>query len=202
MAEACVAIGISTGGPPVLTSLFEALAPPMPPIVVVQHMPVHFTGPLAWRLDGLSSLSIKEAENGDPLRPNQVLIARGGCHLQLHRVGKTVKARLGDAPPVSGHRPSIDVMMKSAAELFGRHCLGVIMTGMGHDGVEGCAAVRAAGGYVLGQDEASSDVYGMNRLAFVQGHVDRQFSLEAAAAVVAREARRLAAPEVPANSGR
>ena len=103
---------------------------------------------------------------------------------------------------MSGHRPSIDVMMKSAAELFGRHCLGVIMTGMGHDGVEGCAAVRAAGGYVLGQDEASSDVYGMNRLAFLQGHVDRQFSLDAAAVVVAREARRLAAPEDAAGPGR
>ena len=93
--EACVAIGISTGGPPVLTALFEAIAPPMPPVVIVQHMPVHFTGPLAWRLDGLSSLSIKEAENDDSLRPNQVLIARGGCHLQLRRSARRSKRDFG-----------------------------------------------------------------------------------------------------------
>jgi two-component system, chemotaxis family, protein-glutamate methylesterase/glutaminase len=193
MAETCIAVGISTGGPPALSALFEALRPPMPPIVVVQHMPPQFTGPLASRLDGLAQLSVKEAEADDVLLPNRVLIAPGGRHLTFRRSGGAVKAVLTAAAAVSGHRPSIDVLMRSAAAAFGPRCLGVIMTGMGRDGVEGCAAIRAAGGCVLGQDEASSDVYGMNKLAHAIGHVDRQFSLDNAAAVITREVQRLSA---------
>ena len=189
----CVAIGISTGGPPALAGLFEALRPPMPPIVVVQHMPPSFTKPLAWRLDSLSELSIKEAAHGDILEPNHVLIAQGGKHLELRRVGNTVKAVIRDGANVSGHKPSVDVMMKSAAEIFAGNCLGVIMTGMGRDGADGCRAIRAAGGYVLGQDAATSDVYGMNKVAFVEGSVDRQFALDNAAAVIAQNVRRLRA---------
>ena len=97
---------------------------------------------------------------------------------------------VSDGPPVSGHKPSVDVMMQSAAEIFGPRLLGVIMTGMGADGVAGCAAIRAAGGYVLGQDEATSDVYGMNKVAYVQGHVDDQFALDDAARIVRHRARR------------
>lgn len=173
----CVAIGISTGGPPALSALFQSLVPPLPPIVVVQHMPANFTGPFARRLDSLSRLSIKEAETGDVLRPDRVLVAPGGRHLKLRRQGPEVIVEIFDSEPVSGHRPSIDVMMQSAAAAFGSQCLGVIMTGMGHDGAAGCGAIRAAGGYVLGQDQETSDVYGMNRVAFVQGDVDRQFAL-------------------------
>lgn len=173
----CVAIGISTGGPPALSKLFQALTPPLPPMVVVQHMPANFTGPFARRLDSLSRLSIKEAESGDVLRPDHVLIAPGGRHMRLRRQGKEVIVEIFDSELVSGHRPSIDVMMHSAAAAFGSQCLGIIMTGMGHDGAEGCGAIRAAGGYVLGQDQETSDVYGMNRVAFVQGDVDRQFPL-------------------------
>jgi len=163
----------------------------MPPIVVVQHMPPNFTKALAWRLDSLAGLTIKEAANGDTLRPNHVLIAPGGKHLEVRRRGSWVKAVIRDGPPVSGHKPSVDVMMASAGEVFGGNCLGVIMTGMGRDGVEGCRAIRAHGGYVLGQDEASSDVYGMNKVAYVEGNVDRQFSLRDAAGVVTREVERL-----------
>jgi two-component system chemotaxis response regulator CheB len=191
LADKCIALGISTGGPPALGSLFETLRPPLPPIVVVQHMPPHFTKPLAWRLDSISQLSVKEAEGGDVLRPNHVLIAPGGKHLKLQRSGNMVKTALDNGPPVSGHKPSVDIMMKSAAAIFGDRCLGVIMTGMGHDGVEGCKAVRAGGGYVLGQDEASSDVYGMNKAAFVEGHVDRQFSLREASGTITLQAKRL-----------
>jgi two-component system, chemotaxis family, protein-glutamate methylesterase/glutaminase len=191
LAGMCVAVGISTGGPSALTLLFEALRPPMPAIVGVQHMPRRFTGPLACRLDGLSALSIKEAEADDVLRPNHVLIAPAGRHLLLRRSGDSVRVRLEDGPPQSGHRPSVDVMMQSAAKLFGANCLGVIMTGMGRDGVDGCAAIRAAGGYVLGQDEATSDVYGMNKIAYLSGHVDRQFSLDDAARSVSMEVTRL-----------
>ena len=163
----------------------------MPPIVVVQHMPPSFTKPLAWRLDSLSDLHIKEAAQGDVLEPNHVLIAPGGKHLQIQRLNNAVKAVIRDGPPVSGHKPSVDVMMASAAEIFGSGCLGVIMTGMGHDGAAGCGAIRAAGGYVLGQNEATSDVYGMNKVAFIEGNVDRQFGLSDAAATIARHARPL-----------
>ena len=189
LAGKCVAIGISTGGPPALARLFESLRPPMPPIVVVQHMPPSFTKPLAWRLDSLSELSIKEAAQGDTLEPNHVLVAPGGKHLQIRRLGNAVKAVVFDGPVVSGHKPSVDVMMKSVAEVFGGGCLGVIMTGMGRDGADGCGAIRAAGGYVLGQDEATSDVYGMNKVAFVEGRVDRQFALDEAATVIAHYVR-------------
>ena len=119
-----LAIGISTGGPPALAQLFAAIRPPMPPIVVVQHMPANFTKPLAWRLDALSDLSIKEAAQGDVLTPNQVLIAPGGKHLQVCRLGNAVKAVITDGPVVSGHRPSVDVMMNSVVEAFGGACWG------------------------------------------------------------------------------
>jgi two-component system chemotaxis response regulator CheB len=189
LADNCIAIGISTGGPPALASLFESLRPPMPPIVVVQHMPASFTKPLAWRLDSLSELSIREAAHGDLLEPNLVLIAPGAKHLQVRRLGASVRAVVRSGAPVSGHMPSADVLMKSVAETFGKDCLGVIMTGMGRDGADGCGAIRAAGGYVLGQDEASSDVYGMNKVAYVEGNVDRQFALSEAATALTRHAR-------------
>lgn len=191
LADKCIAIGISTGGPPALASLFETLRPPMPPIVVVQHMPASFTGPLGRRLNGLSKLTIKEAESGDVLRPNHVFIANGSCHLELRRHGKFVKTLLRDGEPVSGHKPSADVMMKCAAEVFGNNCMGIIMTGMGRDGSNGCAHIRQRGGFVLGQDEATSDVYGMNKVAFVEGNVDRQFSLNEAATIITRQVARL-----------
>jgi two-component system chemotaxis response regulator CheB len=194
LAGKCIAIGISTGGPPALARLFEALRPPMPPIVVVQHMPASFTKPLAWRLDSLGELGVREAAPGDPLQPDTALIAPGGKHLQVRRLGTSVKAVVRSGAPVSGHMPSVDVLMKSVAETFGKDCLGVIMTGMGRDGVDGCGAIRAAGGYVLGQDEASSDVYGMNKAAYVEGNVDRQFSLDEAAAVISRYGRQIPVP--------
>ncbi len=189
LADKCIAIGISTGGPPALARLFESLRPPMPPIVVVQHMPAGFTKPLAWRLDSLGELTIREAASGDLLEPNHVLIAPGGKHLLVRRDGASTKAVVRAGAPVSGHMPSADVLMRSVAEVFGKNCLGVIMTGMGHDGADGCGAIRAAGGCVLGQDEASSDVYGMNKVAHLKGNVDRQFALEEAAAVLTRHVR-------------
>lgn len=188
--DKCVAIGISTGGPPVLAMLFEALQPPMPPIVVVQHMPAHFTGSLAWRLDSLSALSVREAQEGDVLKPNLVLIAPGGRHLKLRKAGKTAKVALDDGPPVSGHKPSVDVMMTTAASVFGPRTLGIVMTGMGRDGSDGCKAIRAAGGYVLGQDEHTSAVYGMNKVAWVEGNVDRQFGLDEAPQLITQHVRR------------
>jgi two-component system chemotaxis response regulator CheB len=186
----CVAIGISTGGPPALSQLFAALAPPLPPIVVVQHMPPAFTGPFASRLNALSSLTVKEAATGDILAPNCAYVAPGGMHLSLVRRGTNVVIKINDGDFVSGHKPSVDVMMQSAAVAYGSRCVGVIMTGMGRDGAAGCAAIRAAGGYVLGQDQATSDVYGMNKVAFVEGHVDSQAPLDALPGLITDRARR------------
>ncbi len=189
----CVAIGISTGGPPALAALFEALEPPQPPIVVVQHMPAAFTTQFAARLNQLSPLTVAEASAGVVLQPNHVWIAPGGKHLRLKpRLAETV-VQIVDDDPVSGHKPSVDVMMRDAAELFGARCVGVIMTGMGRDGADGCKAIREAGGYVLGQDGESSDVYGMNRTAYLEGGVNRQFHLDHAAQMITHTVQRLAA---------
>lgn len=189
-ATGCVAIGISTGGPPALSSLFGSLLPPLPPVVVVQHMPQLFTGPFASRLNSLSSLTVKEAAAGDVLQPNHAYVAPGGIHLSLRRSGNRTIVDLSDGDFVSGHKPSVDVMMKSAAEIFGKQCVGVIMTGMGRDGADGCRAIRSTGGFVLGQDEQSSDVYGMNKVAFVEGNVDKQMSLDQIAEAMATEVRK------------
>ncbi len=187
--QACVVIGISTGGPPALSSIFESLTPPLPPILVVQHMPSHFTGPFAARLNSISALSVKEGSSGDVLQPNCAFIAPGGKHMEVRKAGSKVTIRIRDGEPVSGHKPSVDVTMTTAANIFGKRCAGVIMTGMGHDGVEGCAAIREVGGNVAGQDEATSAVYGMNKIAFERGHVKKQFSLEDAPATITRLAK-------------
>lgn len=191
LADKCIALGISTGGPPALSVLFEGLRPPLPPMVVVQHMPPNFTKPLAWRLDSLSKLSIKEVETGDVLKPNHVYIAQGGKHFSLKKLGSQVRAIVEDGPNVSSHKPSVDVLMKSVAEIYGDKCLGVIMTGMGRDGSDGCGYIRDRGGYVLGQDEDSSDVYGMNKVAFVEGHVNQQFALKDAAKTIMLQVKKM-----------
>lgn len=195
LADKCIALGVSTGGPPALFRLFQKLQPPVPPIVIVQHMPAKFTESLAWRLDSIAQVSVKEAADGDVLRPDHALIAPGERHLHLRRLGRQIKVVISNGKPVSGHKPSVDVMMTSAAKIFGRNCLGVIMTGMGRDGADGCRAIRAAGGYVLGQNEASSDVYGMNKVAFVEGNVDRQFALQEAAIAITQQIKRLGEPQ-------
>jgi two-component system chemotaxis response regulator CheB len=192
-ADSCVALGISTGGPPALTTLFEALKPPLPPMLVVQHMPPNFTKAFAWRLNSISPLSVKEAESGDVVEPNCVFIAPGGKHLSIRKHSGRVTVHIDESDPVSGHRPSVDVMMRSAVEVYGSRVLGVIMTGMGRDGSDGCGAVRGRGGYVIGQDEATSDVYGMNKVALVEGNVDRQFGLDEGANLIMQLSKKLLA---------
>ncbi|QDU25221.1 Chemotaxis response regulator protein-glutamate methylesterase [Anatilimnocola aggregata] len=186
-----IALGISTGGPPALHSLFETFRAPLPPLVIVQHMPQHFTKSLAGRLDRLGPIRCKEAETGDVLQSNHAYLAAGGMHLKLERGPSGVRCVVYNGDLVTGHRPSIDVMMTSAADLFRAKCLGVIMTGMGRDGADGCRAIRKAGGFVLGQDEASSDVYGMNRAAMLEGQVDEQFALEDGALAIMTHALQL-----------
>ncbi|WP_337174102.1 chemotaxis response regulator protein-glutamate methylesterase [Paludisphaera sp.] len=179
-AAGCVAIGISTGGPQALAAVLPLIRPPTPPIVIVQHMPAQFTGVFAKRLDRSSALDVKEAADGDLVEPNRVLIAPGGRHLTVVGRAGNVRAAISspDDPPVSGHRPSVDVLFRSVARAFGPAAVGVVMTGMGRDGVNGCGAILEAGGVTLGQDEATSVVYGMNKAAFLAGAVQLQFALD------------------------
>ena len=187
-----IAVGISTGGPPALAAIFQALAVPSPPIVIVQHMPPGFTRSFAERLDRLGKIAVKEAATGDRLVPNTAFVAPGGRHVRVvgRRPGDAT-LEVFDAEPVSSHRPSVDVMMNSVAEVYGSNAVGVIMTGMGRDGVAGCGAIKQAGGITIGQDEESSDVYGMNKIAWRDGMLDSQFSLETAPCAWFEALRRL-----------
>jgi two-component system chemotaxis response regulator CheB len=174
-----VAIGISTGGPDALRVVFANLDKDLKiPIVVVQHMPQGFTNEFAKSLDRLCPLDVKEAEEGDAIVPGRILIAQGNKHLEVERRGGAVVAHLSDAPLVSGHRPSADVLFASVALIYTNHALGVIMTGMGRDGAAQLGTIYKEGGMTLGQDESSSIVYGMPRVAFELGHVQEQVSLE------------------------
>jgi two-component system, chemotaxis family, protein-glutamate methylesterase/glutaminase len=177
---ACVVIGISTGGPQALSQVLPLLAAPIPPILVVQHMLAEFTGVFAERLDRYTSptIKVKQAEEGDAILADRILIAPGGRHLRLAGSSSRPRVAISDAPEVSGHRPSIDVLFRSAAQVYHSAVVGVLMTGMGRDGVEGCKAILAAGGFTLGQDEASSVVYGMNKAAFLEGGIKAQFALD------------------------
>jgi two-component system chemotaxis response regulator CheB len=175
----CVLIGISTGGPQALSQIFPLLSPPLPPVLVVQHMPAQFTGVFAERLNRNSPLTVKEAAEGDAVVPGLALIAPGGRHLTITGHPPRVRVALSDEPAVSGHKPSVDVLFRSAARAFQAGAIGVIMTGMGRDGVEGCKAILAAGGFTLGQDEATSVVYGMNKVALLEGALRGQFPLDA-----------------------
>jgi two-component system, chemotaxis family, protein-glutamate methylesterase/glutaminase len=184
-----VVIGISIGGPQALAQVFQGMAPPVPPILVVQHMPAEFTRVFADRLASRCSLSVKEAEDGDQVVANQVLIAPGGRQMTVIGRPPRTQVVLSDGPYVSGHKPSVDALFLSAARSYGSATVGIIMTGMGRDGVEGCRKILAAGGTTFGQDEATSVVYGMNKAAFLEGAVGRQFALEELPLILARLAR-------------
>jgi two-component system chemotaxis response regulator CheB len=174
-----IAIGISTGGPDALRAVFSELdADLQVPILVVQHMPAGFTNEFAKSLDRLCPLEVKEAEDGDLIRPGRILIAQGNKHLEVERKSLSGVARLSDAPQVSGHRPSADVLFASVAMAYTNHALGVIMTGMGRDGAQQLGNIYKEGGMTLGQDESSAVVYGMPRVAWELGHVQEQVSLD------------------------
>ncbi len=131
-------------------------------------MPAQYTRVFAERLNRYTSLTVKQAEEGDLVVPDQVLVAPGGVQLMLTGTPPQVRVTLSDDPPVSGHRPSVDVLFQSAAKAYQGAVVGLLMTGMGRDGVEGCKAILAAGGLTLGQDEETSAVYGMNKAAFLE----------------------------------
>jgi two-component system chemotaxis response regulator CheB len=176
----CVAIGTSTGGPVALSQILPKLPAAFPiPIVIVQHMPPGFTRPLAERLAASSKIAVVEGTQGMPLAAGMAIIAPAGKQLRLERTLGAITVTLGEDTAKSLHVPSVDVMAASVGETYGAGALGVILTGMGHDGVAGLKVIKERGGYVVGQDEASCVVYGMPRAAAVAGLVDRVVALDA-----------------------
>lgn len=170
-------IGASTGGTEALRVLLQAMPLDAPGIVVVQHMPEHFTTAFAKRLDGICSISVKEAADGDPVLKGHALIAPGNRHTLLIRSGAKYLAQVKDGPLVSRHRPSVDVLFRSAARYAGANVIGVIMTGMGDDGARGMLEMHETGAYTIAQDENSCVVYGMPKEAVKLGGVDMELPL-------------------------
>lgn len=171
-----VFVASSTGGPRALATFFSALPHGFPaPIVVVQHMPVGFTASLATRLSKLGSVPVREAKDGDRLEPGKGFIAPAGKHLVFTA---DQKVSLTDGASVHGVKPAADLMFSSAAKVFGSHCIGVVLTGMGRDGATGAADMRKAGGVVFGECESSCVVYGMPKAAKDAGGIDAEFAVE------------------------
>ncbi len=185
--ERVVAIGASTGGTEALREFLEQLPIDCPGMVVVQHMPEHFTAAFASRLDGICDVTVKEAENNDTVLRGQVLIAPGNKHLLLKRSGARYYVEIKDGPLVSRHRPSVDVLFRSTARYAGKNAIGVIMTGMGDDGARGMLEMKEAGAYTIAQDEASCVVFGMPKEAIKLGAVDAVVPLGEIAPLVIRK---------------
>lgn len=176
-----VALGASIGGTVALHEVLCAMPSDAPGIVVAQHMPAEFTGAFAVRMNESCAIEVREAEDGDRVTPGRALVAPGDRHLVLRRTGAAYHVEVRSGPLVSGHRPSIDVLFKSVARYAGRNAVGVLMTGMGHDGASGLAAIRAAGARTLAQDEATSVVFGMAKEAVGMGAVEEVLPLGAIA---------------------
>lgn len=184
--EKIVVVGASTGGTEALRIFLEAFPADSPGIVIVQHMPEHFTATFAARLNDLCRITVKEAADNDTVMRGRALIAPGNRHTLLKRSGARYYVEVKDGPLVSRHRPSVDVLFRSAARYAGKNCLGVIMTGMGDDGARGMKEMKEAGAFNIAQDEATSVVYGMPKEALKLGGVDKVVALEAIAREVLR----------------
>jgi len=173
-----VAIGASTGGVETLQRLLTRLPANAPAILVTQHMPAGFTSSFARRLDGRCAVSVIEATDGRRVLPGHVYVAPGALHLELARTGAHYACRLHDGPPVSGHRPSVDVLFASVAAVAGGNAIGLILTGMGRDGAAGLLEMRRAGARTYGQSEASCVIYGMPKAAMQAGAVEAELPVE------------------------
>jgi two-component system chemotaxis response regulator CheB len=173
-----IAIGASTGGTKAIEAVLTRMPPTAPGIVIVQHMPEHFTTSFAQRLNEVTPLEVREARDNDHVIPGVALIAPGNHHMLLARSGGTYLVKIKDGPRVHYQRPSVDVLFKSVAEAAGRNAVGAILTGMGADGASGLLAMRAGGAYTLAQDEASCVVFGMPKEAIKLGAADEVVSLE------------------------
>jgi len=170
--EKLVFIGASTGGTEAIKEILIRLPADFPAVLVTQHMPPGFTKTFAARLNGLSKLAVQEAVNGERLLPGHAYIAPGGMQFSVDRSGANYLAVVEDGPPVNRHKPSVEVLFKSAAKLVGRNACGVLLTGMGNDGARALREMKDAGSYNYVQDEASCIVFGMPREAILQGAAD------------------------------
>lgn len=182
--EKVVAIGASTGGTEALKALLEVLPPDAPGIVIVQHMPEMFTRAFANRLDGLCNISVKEAESNDTVIRGRALIAPGNHHMLLKRSGARYYVDIKDGPLVCRHRPSVDVLFRSAARYAGQNAVGVILTGMGDDGASGMLEMKQAGAVTIAQDEDTCVVFGMPKEAIKRSAVDKVLPLHAVAGAI------------------
>ena len=185
-----IAIGASTGGTEAVFNILKVLPSQIPGIVVTQHIPPVFSKMFADRLNDSTQLRVKEAQTGDYVDQGSVLIAPGGQHMRLKKVGKRYRVECSEGEKVNGHCPSIDVLFESVAKEVGVGAIGVILTGMGYDGAKGLLTMRRKGAKTLGQDERSSVVYGMPKVAFEIGAVEKQIPLEMMAQALVNLLRR------------
>ena len=172
-----IAIGASTGGTEAIYQVLKGLTKPLPGIVIVQHIPEGFSRRFAERLNAQTRIVTKEAKTGDVIEPGHAYVAPGDKHMVVKSVGDQFRLECLTAERVNGHRPSVDVLFYSVAKTAGSHAMGVILTGMGHDGARGLLAMRNSGAYTIGQDQATSIVYGMPKAAFDIGAVQWQVPL-------------------------
>jgi len=176
--EKVIVVGASTGGTLALEVFLESFPPDCPGIIIVQHMPEHFTTAFSKRLDSFCEITVKEAENNDTVIRGRALIAPGNHHLLLKRSGARYYVEIKDGPLVSRHRPSVDVLFRSTARYAGKNAIGIIMTGMGDDGAQGLREMKDAGAATIAQDEATSVVFGMPQEAIKRGGVDKVLPLD------------------------
>ena len=189
-----IALGASVGGTDALRELLSALPADCPGVLVVQHMPEPFTRAFAEQLNGVCQISVREAVDGDAVLAGHALIAPGNHHMRLARERGVHTIRLGSDPPVRRHRPSVDVLFGSCAQVAGARAIGIIMTGMGDDGAEGLLAMRRVGARTLAQDEATSVVFGMARVAISLDAAEMVLPLGRLAEMAVRLARRYPTP--------
>jgi two-component system chemotaxis response regulator CheB len=184
--EKLIAIGASTGGTEAIREVVTRFPATTPGVVIVQHMPAGFTRLFAERLNTLCQMEVKEAEDHDPIVPGRILIAPGGRQMAVVRIGAVWQVRVTLGEPVNGHCPSVEVLMQSVADCAGSHAVGVMLTGMGADGADGIKAMRNAGARCFAQDEESCVVFGMPKVAWERGGVERLVPLREMADAVLR----------------
>ncbi len=197
-----VVIGSSTGGPAALETVFSSIRSPLNvPMFIVQHIPAEFSAMLAKRLDSASAMTVVEASSGQVPEPGTVYLAPGGRHMVLTKNKRRVMIELTDTPPVNSCRPAVDVLFESSADVYGPNQLAVILTGMGHDGLDGCKKLFPLGVPILAQDEETCVVWGMPRFVTEQGLTDEVLPLgEIAGRIVARVSGRASTRPAPASS--
>lgn len=173
-----IAIGASTGGTEAISSIIKSFSNNVPGIVIVQHIPPIFSQMFADRLNNTTQLFVKEAQTGDYIETGKVLIAPGNKHMRIKKIGNRYRVECFEGERVNGHCPSVDVLFESVAREAAKDAIGVILTGMGYDGAKGLLSMKRRGARTVGQDEKSSVVYGMPKVAYEIGGVDKQVSLE------------------------